>query len=284
MPNFLQWLAGNAQFLLFIVVFIVPMLGGLLRWIETQRERRRRQAELERRRLEALRTGRVDAESPASRRPAPAPARAGPTREEIVARRQREMQEKLRQRLEQQRRAGQPGASQTTVRRPDTLGRPTNVAGPRPSRPPTSTGPVIPGPTARTPTRTTGRPTGRPTGRAPTPPPTIPQQPTHGRPFPQQQRSRPQRQPQQARPEREVLPRVRPQQVPVSPSLQSNLGDVAREEIGSAREAASLQGQSPVVRIGPGGLSLQRLREAVVLREVLDQPLALRQPGSDLFT
>src|SRR5690606_80548 len=106
MPNFLQWLAGNAQFLLFILVFIIPMLGGLLRWIETQREKRRRRAELERRRLEALRTGRIDAESPAGRQSAPAPVRTGPTREEIAARRQREMQEKLRQRLEQQRRAG----------------------------------------------------------------------------------------------------------------------------------------------------------------------------------
>src|SRR5690606_41589014 len=52
------------------------------------------------------------------------PTRRSSDLEEIAARRQREMQEKLRQRLEQQRRAGQPGA-QTTVRRPDTLGRPT---------------------------------------------------------------------------------------------------------------------------------------------------------------
>jgi hypothetical protein len=256
MPNFLQWLAGNAQFLLFIFVFIIPVLGAALRWVETQRERRRRQAELERRRLEALRTGRFESAQTAA--PGPAPVRTVPSREEIAARRQREMQERLRQRLEQQRRAGGqptttsiPGGVVPPSRRPTPVGRPTSPAG-------------------RHSTQTA-------------PPTTTRQAPPPARPFPQQQRTRSQEQPQQTRAPRPSLQGIRPQQVRLSPSLQPASGDgVAREEIGSAREAASLQTVGPVVRIGPG-LSIQRLREAVVLREVLDRPLALREPDSDLF-
>jgi hypothetical protein len=57
---------------------------------------------------------------------------------------------------------------------------------------------------------------------------------------------------------------------------------VAAEEIGSRHEAAGLHTGGPAVRIGPG-LSIQRLREAVILREVLDRPLALRETATDLF-
>lgn len=256
MPNVLQFLLNNAQFLLFILVFLAPMFAAVWRWVETQRERRRLQTELERRRLEALRTGRVEgASSPASgsAAAAPAPAPTGPTREEVAARRQREMQERLRQRLEQQRRAGSPGA------------------------PPTRTpGPARPSP-ARTPPPTTARPTTVPGRSFPPPPARSPRPADRPRPV--------QRQP---RPESPAAAAARRQRVvPVSPSLSPAVepapgAGVASEEIGSAREAAGLHTAGPAVRIRPG-LSVQQLREAVILREVLDKPLALRERGTDLF-
>ena len=58
---------------------------------------------------------------------------------------------------------------------------------------------------------------------------------------------------------------------------------VARQEIGAPKEGRIAPAPTTVIpRVGPG-MSIERLREAIVLRELLDRPLALREGGTDLF-
>lgn len=261
MGGFFNFLAANAQLIFFIAVAAVPAIGALLRWVEQQREKRRILAERERLRLEALRTGRVELlqGQPKSTRSAGMPAQAT-SREEMAARRQREMQARLRERLEQQRRST---ASQQGV--PSTRSAP-------PSRRPAPPVRQIPSQRPPPPPMRSGQPQARPQPR--------PQQ----RPQPRPQS--PQQRPQRSRPER---PRQPVAKIPAAPQfLEGPLstlppaGGIEREEIGSSREAAQLRASGASTRMG-GNLTRERLREAIVMREVLDRPLALREGTLELF-
>ncbi|MFG0286510.1 MAG: hypothetical protein ACF8R7_19010 [Phycisphaerales bacterium JB039] len=130
----------------------------------------------------------------------------------------------------------------------------------------------------------TARPRPAPTTQRPGPAPTT------QRPGPARQRpAPPARRPAAPRPagrqpgaererKRQAPPEIAPQTLIETPTL------VSTQEIGVRRAEPPAARARVVPRVGPG-MTVQQLREAIVLRELLDRPLALRErgPGPDLF-
>ncbi len=122
----MNWLLNNAQILIFLVIIGSSVFGWIFKQLREQAELKRIEHERERRKLEQLRTGRVDepdrpiaAQTRVSTPQAPSPSPAAPTTtgagrvrlEEIAARRQAQLAELRRRRAEQLARAQSGGQS-----------------------------------------------------------------------------------------------------------------------------------------------------------------------------
>jgi len=242
--------------LIFVLVIGGPILGRILQWLGEQKKAKDRERRLEAARLEALRTGRPVAEvlgAQTAATTAQPPASPSDRVQELARRRQEQLQE-LRRR-------------QQAARQQQTQAR--TLPGPAQPRP----GGVLRPPT----------PPQRPLPRAGQP---IPQRsaPRPGQPFPQ----RPgQRLPGAARPvplppkQRQrppaPVPAPKPAQAPTEPEPVRAATPIAQAPAPQPPTAAPLVG---AVTILGHQMTPADWRRFVIAREILDPPLALREPGS----
>lgn len=255
---------------LLIVLLIVgsSFFGWLFKQVQEQRERKRIRDEQERRRDEMLRTGRDVYAGPAGPQTVPTevamPPSADPQtrRREELARRRREQIEELRRRAAARQAGQRPGPQPTS---------PVPARAQVPSQP----GPAAGGPPQDLVIQLPG-------GRVLRIP--APQQPQGSQPQPQPrpQPQRPKRQP-QPRPQSKSQPK--PQPVALDPAYSGESTTEAR-----LGKPLSVQQTPEEVYAIPSGVArpipvLEKpmtpadWRRAIVMREILDRPLALRDPA-----
>lgn len=239
------------QLLVFAGLVVLPALAKVFEHVQKQRVRKSQEDMVERAAHEALRTGRDPNEVIADLRVATAQAEAQPAQRrsqtnEIEARRRAQLEE-LRRRAQARRQAATSGASSGPGGATMTPGRGATVAAP-PRRPGTAP-----------------QPTRRPT-------PTAPARPTQPRPITgairpparpgmatQRRRSEPVPTPAMVQPEFERTSRLLEDRPGYAP---------ARVERPSSAEADAIRAMAPT-----------DWRRAIIMREILDQPVALRSGG-----
>jgi FtsZ-interacting cell division protein ZipA len=124
----MQWISNNLNWLIYVVIFVIPVLSSVGKWIQQQAAKKQAEAERRRRADAQLRTGRPDASETVSR-PAPSPAsRDDRDPPETFADRRRRQIEELKRRQEAAQR--QRDAAQRTSPAPTPA--PTPTAGRRP--------------------------------------------------------------------------------------------------------------------------------------------------------
>ncbi len=261
----MNWLLNNAQILIFLVIIGSSVFGWVFKQLKEQAELKRIENERQRRKLEELRTGRVDEPD----RPIPAQTRvptprtssqttpqptqasrtssAGQTRlEEIAARRQAQLAELRRRRAEQLAKARSGGS--------------------QPQSPPTSQ----PG---RQPPRQPAGPAQRPAPR-PVPVQQAPQKP----------RATINRAPlSQGNPPQAPMPsrRRRSKDKPPRETVEQHHLDVAIDDRHLESRLGTSAGAKPAVSSHAGDLRdmLQgpRIRDAILLSEILAPPVSMRE-------
>lgn len=245
-----QWIQNNLPIILIAVSFGISGIGWLFKKMQEAKEAKRVEDARKRARLEALRTGRIDVQSPAvpaSRagvRPAPHAQTPRQRLEDLARRRQQvqqpqerpptqrtELEEQLRRRREaidaQRQRQRQPSPARPAGQRP----------GPRPAQRPAA------------------------------PPP----QRTAVKPTPQPRRSG--------------------ERLPISPlpTMQPVHETVIDDVISAKRAQEDRPMQAPIAVPGAGRRSVPilagglDLRKAVIMREILDQPVGLRDPRGPVW-
>lgn len=261
MPNWLQNLL-SPQLLVPFAIVAFSVLGSVAKQVQERRAARTAMQERQRRQMEALRTGRSEDEPERARASAPA---ASP--EAARQRRLQELAERRRAQLEEIRKrqlSGTPVPAPTTIARTSTPARPRPAAPSRPMPAPARPVPRPPVPAQRV-----------PTPRAPAHRP-QPQRPQPVRPTAQQQGSRP-----------TIVPSPRPTAASTTgvtqvPDRLYSAADapVSRTEVGAGAadvlRAAPAPGKHLFGSRGLVGVSADDLRRAIVLREVLGAPVALR--------
>lgn len=279
MPGWMQQLFQNGKFWVFAIAIGVSVVGKILKGLEERSKAREAKLNRDKRELEALRTGRpVDAAAPtqiATPQPQPTVPSASASQRTSVQASAREQLEALAAKRraaidELQRRRAAQASPQPTSRSPE----------PGPTTPEQVLATIL-----GIPTPTQG---GSPTGRGQAPSRTT--RPAN-RPKPATPQPRGQAQPVRDRrqgvhqnyPAPVPIQRPVPRQAPPSPRPPREETKRAVEVASVAPEAAS---QTPeptpsgaTTRTDPLGLrSLSRgdLRRAIVLREIMDPPLALR--------
>jgi hypothetical protein len=248
---------GNPQQWLQLVVFLIILGGSFISWLFKQlaakAEQKRRMDAAERRRLEALRTGRgLDEADLAAAAPAEVPSAAADRQRELAARRQAQLQELRRRQLERARQGGQPPGQRPS---PST-GEPTRQT------PlviiPGSTGPIVverPGPPPR---------------RSPQPPGPYREAPRH--PATVSAPPRPQARP-EPRPKRDKASRQRQQPAPPPAAIEREKF-IHISEAAPQMEVARSPGPAVAVVVAPR--TPEDWRRAILAREILGRPLAER--------
>lgn len=251
--NVIQFILNNPQLIIFALIFILPAIGKILKAMSEAAEKKRLARERERAEIDALRTGRAGvgaAPLPSQATMAPPP----PQVDQAALRRQ--------QRLEDARRRAQQRQQQTQAQ-----GRASPA--PRPSAPPsTSTAPgmqriELPG----------GIVLEVPQG-APPPPQPRPQPQAQSRPKPTKAQ-RQQARAQAAQPARAVPQPSRPAARATDAYAEESTQRLVKD---ATRPGLSPRRRRPVTVAGVS-MSARDFRRAFVLREILDPPVAMREPS-----
>jgi hypothetical protein len=245
-----QWIQSNFGIIILAISFGISGLGWLLKQLKEAQEKKRADQARQRARLEALRTGRIEGT------PAPGTAAAGvraagrsadtPRKnlEELARRRQQEQQQRAatqRRELEEQLRRRREAIEAQRQRQQQ-------QRQPAPSRPTQ--------PTARAPQQVQrgGRPAGGQPGRRPSPPPVeAPRRAGERRPV-------------------APLPTSRPiQQTVIADVIEAQR---VKEEgvVVAPLPLPSVHARKPVLARGID------LRQAVIMREIFDKPVSMRDP------
>lgn len=250
------------QLIGFVLVVGLSALSWLFQKVAEQREKKRRVDLAEKRTLETLRTGREPTEGEV-------PPSVTSRQQELAAKRQAQLEELRRRQQERARQQTQPRPSATVE-----LPRPrAPQPAPGPTRPPRAQPPIVFIPGSSGPIVVTPRKPARPGPQARTPArPPAQQVPRAGK--------RPAAAPRQ-RPSQRIAP-AQPQERPAASASTSHglLSDINT--------------QAPTAPVDlPTGQNMERgeniprtpgeWRRALVMREVLSKPLALRAPGEDVL-
>jgi len=246
MNQLFNWLKANPQALVIFLVALFSVLGTVVKQIQEKKEARRIQQERERRKRDALRTGRVE---PAASPPSPA---ANP--EAARQRRLQELAERRRAQLEEIRRRQQatPAPPPAPATRPTPIARTGAPVRPRPQAParpmpaPARPAPRPQAPVARTPVQR--------------------QQPTRA-PVARQAPAR------VARPTAPVSKQPGARQRPPARATAATTAPITRTEVGAVPTATPRARSSVGSRLFSGRSDLRR---AIVLSEVLGPPVSLR--------
>ncbi|MEM1330692.1 MAG: hypothetical protein AAGG07_09045 [Planctomycetota bacterium] len=255
----------NFQLLLVVAFFLFSFISWAVRKLAEQRAVKKQKDELQRRRLEALRTGSDLDEADVEEDDTPVQAEQPSDRDrlrELADRRRAQIEElQRRQRLQRQQRAaqqsspaGSPGGAQASP-----------TAAPAPPMPQIPQAPVPP--------RRPSAPARRPQPLAPSPtqqPPRVPARP--------QGRGQLAPQPRPTKPSQTQLPsRLQP----TEPAARGSRRDVDAGEIGGT--------VSDAYAIGRGGgtskrrkarITIEDVRQGVILREIIDPPVSMRDPDA----
>jgi hypothetical protein len=236
----LQWIQNNIQLLIPVLFFGFSGLGWLLKKLQEASEKKRVDEARKRARLEALRTGRIDGQQPA-----PQPAGARPAARAEAPRKSLEDLARRRQEDVRQRTAAQRTELEEQLRR-----RREAIEAQR-LRQQQQRQPAPPRVPAQQPSRPQApRPASRQT--------VSPQQPA--------------RRPGERRP------------VSALPTMQPIQQTVIADVIEAKREAEErpMEAPLPVAGLGPRKVPITArgidLRQAVIMREIFDRPVALRDP------
>ncbi|MFI4883395.1 MAG: hypothetical protein ACIAQU_12510 [Phycisphaerales bacterium JB064] len=246
---FWQWIQNNLGIIIVALSFGVSGLGWLLQKLKEAHEKKQADELRKRARMEALRTGRFEGQPSAPGGQTPAPAQAETPRqrlEELAKRRQQEQAQRTaaqRHDLEEQLRRRREAIE--AQRRQQQQGR-TRQAPPPPPR--------------QAPAQRSPKPAQRP----------------QQRPQPVQQRpSQPARRPGERRPAA-PLPTMQPTERPVQETVISDVIEAKRRQ-----EAQPIEAPLPVGGVRRSGSLVAMgidLRQAVIMREIFDKPVGMRQP------
>ncbi len=254
MPN---WLNGNIIQILIVLLFVgSSFFGWVVKELQKQAERKRMEAEIQRRRTEALRTGRVEAETkpaaPARTTASQTPAQPA-SLEEIAARRQAQLDELRRRRAQQ---AAQQAARQRAQA--------SAQAGAPAGRPQTQPVPVQ--------------------RRTPAPPQRSPRQPQATRPQAgtTQGGLRPVQAP--TRPRQAPAPVAAPKRRRPQPErVTEHVQDHGFDELSAKARPAFVHHDSALMSaVIPARLTHADMRRAIVLSEILAPPVSMR-PAHDEY-
>ncbi len=264
------------QFWLLLIFGGIAFLSWLFGKLKEQAEINRAKQQSRRRYDESLRTGRSE-EEPAAAPTATQGAGMPQDLRTLAQRRQEQLRALREQQAERMRRAA--GGRQTTTTRPpdpSSWTRGQSAAPPQPARRPTPPPPIRRQPTMRTPQQPAGPPSGRqtPTRRSPTPRTQSPPKSA--------QRQTPQRRqapPPPTRTRHERGQRIIEVERTQTPRRQTG----AREASGTrsllvpfSQEAMSATAGK--TRQRPARFNRERLREAVIMFEVFNKPVCMRDP------
>lgn len=232
----LQWIQNNLGLLIVALSFGASGLGWLLQKLKQAQQAKRADQLRQRARLEALRTGRI--ESPQAQPAGPRPMTASERVAEATRRRQLEQQA----RIEAQKR----DLEEQVRRRREAIEAQRQQSAQRAGQRPSPPRPPAP-PPAQRPGQRQGQPTARPTPK-----------PAPQRPAGERRRPQPIQNPATAQQAQAAI-------------LQSLL-ETERERV-----APAPKGPAPAPgRPTPASILGSDLRQAIILREILDRPIALR--------
>lgn len=238
-----QWIQNNIQILIPIVFFGVSGLGWFLKKLQEAKEKKQADEFRKRARLEALRTGRIDSQQHA---PQPAASRVQPATQAETPRQRLEDLARRRQQGQQQRTATQRTELEEQLRR-----RREAIDAQRQRQQQRT-------PAQRSAQKPAQRPTQQPTQR--------PQQRTAAKPSPQ---------PRRTGERRPVAPL--PTMQPVQETVISDVIAAKRAE-----EASPVEAPLPVGGLGHRSSPITArgfdVRQALIMREILDKPIGLREP------
>ena len=252
----LQWISNNLSTIIFFLFIFSSVIGAVLRKLSEHKQEKAREQERRRRYAEAMRTGRVSASGEFEGETVQMPSESGPTMREDPRDRLRRLAEQRKAEIEamRQRRAGSGGA-----------GRGGSVAQPRPT--------MAPGSPAA--------------GRG-----SQPSQSSSGRNLPPRRPSPTVQRQAGGRPKESPRAASKPLNKTAEPLTPIDLGGDTGKP-GAAELAQALMTPGGVATgggvgrrgtAGSGraravtrGLSRGELRRAIILKEVLDSPIALRE-------
>jgi len=256
----LQWIQQNLGIIIIALSFGVSGLGWLLQQLKQAQEKKKAEQLRQRARLEALRTGRIESQSANTGQQSPAgsagQAQAPPRQrlEDMARRRQQAQQQRsaeqrtqLEEQLRRRREAIEAQRKRQQEQRQRQLEARRNKPQPQPKQ---------------------GRPPQRQASKQ----------------RPDQRRSP---QPQSAQPARRPAERRAPA-TPPSPTEVPIQQTVITDVIEAKRKAEAIPVQAPIVqRRRPGiapalGFGFD-LRQAIIMREILDKPIGMRGPADESF-
>jgi hypothetical protein len=262
------------QLLVVVVIFLLPVLGQVIQALRARAEARRAEMDRQQARMEAIRTGRpVEREAAASPVPvqaAPQPAQgqsqSARARLEEMQRRQQERLEELKRRAQARQLEARQASGPVAMPAPSTPSAPARPGGPG-TQIPRQTAPGR-APTAPAPVRIPQRPVPTSTTRAPQPRP-VRAQPTRARPV--QRAAPPANRESQAGQLAQRLSRSAP-----GDEIRDALGEAERRRFPGPREASGPTIGSDALR----SQGLEEWRRAIVMREILSEPVGMRElPG-----
>lgn len=244
----LQWIQNNIQILIPIVFFGVSGLGWFLKKLQEAKEKKQAEEFRKRARLEALRTGRIDGQQQS---PQPSGSRVAPVAQTDTPRQRLEDLARRRQQGQQQRTATQRTELEEQLRR-----RREAIDAQRQRQQQQRQ------PAQRSAQRQTQQPAQRPKQQ----PAQRPQQRTAAKPTPQ---------PRRTGERRPVAPL--PTMQPVQETVISDVIAAKRAE-----EARPVEAPLPVGGLGHRSAPITArgfdVRQALIMREILDKPVGLREP------
>ncbi|UYV13048.1 MAG: hypothetical protein NCW75_01890 [Phycisphaera sp.] len=249
----LQWIQNNIQLLIPIVFFGVSGLGWFLKKLQEAKEKKQAEEFRKRARLEALRTGRIDGQQQSSQ---PAASQVQPAAQAETPRQRLEDLARRRQQGQQQRTAAQRTELEEQLRR-----RREAIDAQRQRQQQRQPSQV------RSPAQRPGQRTSQQASQQPMQqPPQRPAQRTAMKPTPQPRRTGERR---QVAP----LPTMQPVQETV-------IADVIAAK--RAEEARPVEAPLPVAGVGRRSAPITArgidVRQALIMREILDRPVGMRDP------